>query len=210
MHLTQEMIFSFNFIVNVIITLLALTIAYFSFRAHKVAKSYTFGYFSLGFLSMSAAFFVNAFSMIVWAMNATHVAGTLTAYTHWTSMLLFRFFFLLGLVLVLFATRGNASRLKSTISIYLFMVLIVLSLIYTNLFFIVAILLLIFISIHYLINVFKGKNNMSIFVFLSMFLLLFGVIRFLFIKPYFCFIQPILFLVSFLIMYWVVVKAYKN
>ena len=51
MHLAHEMVFSFNFIVNILIALLALIITYFSFRAHKVMKSYTFGYFSLGFLN---------------------------------------------------------------------------------------------------------------------------------------------------------------
>ena len=210
MHLTQEMIFSFNFIINILIALLALIVAYFSYRAHNVVKSYTFGYFSLGFLSMSTAFFINAFSMILWAMNATHITGTLTSHTHWASIITFRFFLLLGLVLILFATREDKSRLKSNLAIYIFMLIIVLSLININLFIFVAILLLLFILTHYLINVINQKNHMSMYVFISMFLLLLGIIRFLFIQQHFCYIQPLLFLASFSIMFWVVIKSYKN
>ena len=55
MHICNSTIFSFNFVVNFLVALIALIVAYYSYRAHKVTKTNEFGYFSLGFLSLSAA-----------------------------------------------------------------------------------------------------------------------------------------------------------
>ncbi len=208
MHMVDNVIFSFNFLINIFIFFMAFMVAYYSYRAHKVTKTYDFGYFSLGFLSLSGAFFINAFSMIVWAMTAAHVSGTLTAQTHFASVLLFRFFTLLGLVLILFATKNMVKGLRGRVTIYLFMLVIVLSLNFELLFYITSILLLLVIANHYLIRVYKKENNMALYMFIAMLLFLLGITRFFFITPYFCFIQPIFFFLSFLIVHLVVIKSY--
>lgn len=210
MHIIDNVIFSFNFIINIFIFFMALMVAYYSYRAHKITKGYDFGYFSLGFLSLSTAFFVNAFSMFVWAMNAAHVSGTLTAHTHFASVLLFRFFTLLGLVLILFATKYMSRGLRGKITIYLFMLIIVLAFSFEFLFYMTSIILLLIIASHYLLKVYRKENNMSLYMFIAMILFLFGITRFFFITPYFCFIQPALFFLSFLIVHLVVIKSYKK
>jgi|GEM_PF-5701440 len=210
MHLTTGVIFSFNFIINILVSFMALTVAYYSYRAHKIAGTYDFGYFSLGFLSLSTSFLINAFSMIVWAMNAAHIPGTLTECTYFASTLLFRFFMMLGLVLILFATKNLFHNFKGKLTIYLFMLVIILSLSSNILFYITSVALLLVIAEHYFVRTIQKKNNMSLYLFIAMILLLLGIIRFFFIIPYFCMIQPTLFFLSFLIVGMVVIKAYKH
>ena len=207
MYIGNSTIFSFNFVVNFLVALIALIVAYYSYRAHKVTKSNEFGYFSLGFLSLSAAFTVYTFSMIVWAMTASHVAGTLTAYSHNAGLLLFNFFILLGIVLILFATTKFRNFKYST---YIFMLIIVLSLFNSLLFYVAATFLLLIICFNYYLKFIQKRNHNSLLILISMLLFLLGIIRFIFIQRYFCPIQPFLFLISFAIMYWVVIKAYKN
>jgi len=210
MHMIDNVVFSFNFIVNVFIFFMAFMVAYYSYRAHKITTNYDFGYFSLGFLSLSTAFFVNAFSMIVWVMTAAHVSGTLTAHTHFASVLLFRFFILLGLVLILFAIKKMARGLRGNLTIYLFMLVIILSLNFELLFYLTSIILLLIIANHYLIKVYKKENNMASYMFIAMILFLLGITRFFFITPYFCFIQPLFFFLSFLIVHLVVTNSYNK
>ena len=207
MHICNSTIFSFNFVVNFLVALIALTVAYYSYRAHKVTKTNEFGYFSLGFLSLSAAFTVYTFSMIVWAINASHIIGTLTAYSHSACLLLFKFFVLLGIVLILFATTKFRNFKYPT---YIFMFVIVLSLFHSSLFYVAATFLLLIICFNYYIKFIQKNNHNSLLILISMLLFLLGIIRFIFIQRYFCPIQPFLFLISFAIMYWVVIKAYKN
>lgn len=207
MHVLNSTIFSFNFVVNFLVALMALVVAYYSYRAHKVTKTHNFGYFSLGFLSLSAAFAVYTLSMVVWVITASHVTGTLTAYSHSACLLLFNFFVLLGITLILFATTKFRNYKFST---YIFMLIIVLSLFYYSLFYVVATFLLLIICFNYYIKYVKRNNKTSLLILVSMLLFLLGIIRFAFIQRYFCPIQPILFLISFSIMYWVVTSIYKN
>ncbi len=209
MHMIDNIVFSFNFITNILVCFMALIVAYYSYRAHKIAGTRDFGHFSLGFLSLSTAFLVNAFSMIVWAMSASHIPGTLTFHTYSASTLLFRFFMMLGLVLILFATKNLSNDFRGRLTIYLFMLVIVLSLSSSILFYLTSVILLIVIAEHYFVRTLQKKNNMSLYLLIAMILFLLGILSFFFIVPYFCMIQPLLFFLSFFIVGIVVIKSYK-
>jgi hypothetical protein len=210
MYITMSTIFGFNFIITIIVSLMALIVAYYSYRAHNITREYEFGYFSLAFLSFAAAFAMHAGSMIIWGLNASHILGTLTAHSHAASLLLFNIFILLGIVLLFFATIAGSGLIKKGILPYLFMFIIVLSLFLETLFYITSIFLLLLIALFYFIKVIKRKNHMCLFIFISILLFLLGLVRFLFVHRYFCIIQPILFFFSFLIMHLVVIRAYKS
>jgi hypothetical protein len=117
---------------------------------------------------------------------------------------------MLGLILILFATKNLSQDLKGRLTIYLFMLVIVLSLTSGFLFYITSVILLLVIAEHYFVRTLKKKNNMSLYLLIAMILLLFGIVRFFFIIPYFCMIQPMLFFISFLIVGIVVIKSYKQ
>jgi len=207
--INYQIAFTINFVVSMLIALLSLTVAYYSYRAHKITHSYRFGYFSLGFLSLFTTFVLKSFSMFVYALTASRIAGTLTFHTFNTTVLLCRFFMLLGIVLLYFATRKDLNNLSANVLTYLFMLIIILSLNSELIYIITSIVLLIFIVLHYSNKLVRNCNNNLLLIYLSMILLLIAQSVYFFVFAEALLVQSLIFLIALIIMALTVVRSYN-
>jgi len=188
------------------IGIIALMISYRSYRAYKISKSYTLGYFSLAFLSLSMGFFLNLFSTFILGLHAVNIPGTLTFHCYTAALMLFRFFSMLGFILLFFATQNIGCDFLSQLIIYFFMTLIIFSVMIPIVYILLSIFLLILIAHHYLNHAVKLNNIYTLFIFISIILLLLSQLTYLFICHNASFIQEFIYLISFMLMYYVIFK----
>ncbi len=208
--LNYDVAFIINFVISILAALLSLSIAYYSYSAHKLVKSYRFGYFSLAFLSLFTTFSLKSFSMFVHAMRASTIVGTLTFHTFNAAIILSRFFMLLGIVLLYFATRKDVKGSNANILTYIFMLIIILSLNSGPVYAITSIVLLIFIVIHYCNKLLRGYTQSLLLIHLSMVLFLVAQLMHLFVATEILpLIQSSVFLIALIIMALTVIRSYN-
>ena len=204
-HSTSNLGFSLS--MNIIISMLAFVVAYYSYRAYKLTKDYNFGFYSLGYLFFSASFAINGLGIFLNSLCvfSPHIFAF---YGRDASFLLFRFFMVLGIVLLFFSTKYLKNHFIRKLATFVSMILIVLSMFSEVVFYLVSVILLIKIALYYFNLFIQRKGVMATFVLISVILLLVGILLFLFTIPNICIIQPIIFFSSFLFMQFVVIKSF--
>jgi len=169
-YIIPQWFFSYDIILNLIFGVITLLVSLYAFKVYKLSYQIKSKIFGFSFFLISIAYFIRAiFIFILLSKLSASKALSLTSFTFWfeSSLYLHIFFFLLGLITLVYMTIGSKGfKLYSLLSLLTFSPFIFAQ-DTLHLFNLLSALLLVYIFYYYLTTYLNVRNLRQFFIMLA-------------------------------------------